>query len=135
MAAKVQPVKKRRIKKAAPTVRQQAAAGPKPEKRRRVKKTASIAFRPLRKAYHFGKKEIYLPLPDNRIGRFLNKRRSFIPNYFKESWKELRQVTWPTRKETFKLTLAVFTFAIVFGLMVAVVDFGLDRLFRKIFLD
>ena len=65
-------------------------------------------------------------MPDNKVGRFLNKRRSFIPRYFKESWQELRKVTWPNRKETTKLTLAVFTFAIVFGLLVAIVEFGLD---------
>jgi preprotein translocase subunit SecE len=137
VASKDQPAKKRRIRKVAPTVRQQAAAAaePKREKRRRIKKVTGKASRPIRAAYHFGKKEVYLPMPDNKIGRFLNKRRSFIPRYFKESWQELRKVTWPNRKETTKLTLAVFTFAIVFGLLVAIVDFGLDRLFRKIFLD
>lgn len=137
MPASDKPEKKRRVRKVTPTVRQQAAAAaaPKPEKRRRIKKVTGRASTPLKKAYHFGKKEVYLPMPDNKVGRFLNKRRSFIPRYFKDSWKELRLVTWPNRKETTKLTIAVFTFAIVFGLMVAIVDFGLDRLFRKIFLD
>lgn len=80
------------------------------------------------------KREIYLPMPDNKVGRFLNKRRHFMPRYFSDAWGELKQVTWPTRKETWKLTLAVFMFAIIFGLLVALVDFGLDKLFKKVIL-
>lgn len=61
----------------------------------------------------------------------MNKKRYIIPRYLRESWHEVKQVTWPDRKETTKLTLAVFTFAIIFGILVAVVDYGLDILFRK----
>lgn len=136
MADSNRPTKKRHIKKTPQSVRQRAEsvanAKPKP---RRIRKATTKASKPFRSAYHFGRKEIYLPLPDNRVGRFLNKRRYFVPRYFKESWKELRQVTWPNRKETTKLTIAVFTFAIVFGLLIAFVDFGLDKLFKLIFLD
>jgi preprotein translocase subunit SecE len=136
LATKDQPAKKRRIRKAPQTVRQQAAAvsAEKPKKRR-IRKITSKGVGKLKTVHRFGQKEYYLPLPDNRIGNFLNKRRSFIPRYFKDSWVELKKVTWPNRKETTKLTIAVFTFAITFGLLVAVVDFGLDRLFKQIFLD
>jgi hypothetical protein len=50
------------------------------------------------------------------------------------AWKELRQVTWPGRKETRQLTLAVFVFATVFGLMVTLTDYGLDKVFKKVIL-
>jgi preprotein translocase SecE subunit len=57
-----------------------------------------------------------------------------MPKYFINSWREVREVTWPTRKETWRLTLAVFVFAIVFGALVAGVDKGLDVLFKKLVL-
>lgn len=71
--------------------------------------------------------------PVRFIGRILAK--IFFINYFISSWKELRKVSWPNRKETIKLTLAVFAFAIVFGAVIALVDFGLDKVFRKILLS
>lgn len=126
--------KTRRLKKTE-TVRQKAVKSTdQPEKRRRLRRTASTAAKPLRRAAHLGRKEYYLPLPDNRVGRFLNKRRYVIPRFFREAWQELRQVTWPSRKETWKLTLAVFIFALVFGSLVAGVDYGLDKLFKQVIL-
>lgn len=56
------------------------------------------------------------------------------PVYFRNSVKELKDVTWPTWKQSVKLTWAVLVFAIIFGVIVAVVDYGLDKLFRKILL-
>jgi preprotein translocase SecE subunit len=70
--------------------------------------------------------------PMRFIGKLLNK--ILLINYFKTSWHELRQVTWPGRKETLQLTFAVFIFAIGFGLMIAVVDYGLSKLFQEVLL-
>ena len=64
----------------------------------------------------------------------MNKRRRVIPRFFREAFQELRLVTWPGRKETWKLTTAVFVFAIVFGIAIAITDYGLDKLFRNIIL-
>jgi preprotein translocase SecE subunit len=127
--------KPRRLKKVE-TVREKAerATAVKPEKPRRLRKTAATAVKPIKKAAEVGRKEYYLPLPDNRFGRFLNKRRYVIPTFFREAWGEVRQVTWPTNRETLKLSLAVFIFAIVFGLLVTGVDYGLDKLFKELLL-
>ena len=73
-------------------------------------------------------------MPDNRLGRFLTKRRSLIPSYFKNSWREVRQVVWPNRRDTIKMTIAVFVFAVFFGLLIALVDYGLDKLFKQFIL-
>ena len=43
-------------------------------------------------------------------------------------------VTWPSGKQTRALTFAVIVFSIVFGALVALVDFGLDKLFKKVIL-
>lgn len=70
-----------------------------------------------------------------RIGRLIIRFLRFItPNYFINSWREVRLVTWPTRRETWRLTFAVFIFALVFGAMVAGVDKVLDILFKKLIL-
>lgn len=67
------------------------------------------------------------------IGRFLNKL--LLVNYFRASWQELKLVTWPGRRETWQLTLAVFIFAVVFGVAVAITDYGLDKIFRKVLVE
>jgi preprotein translocase SecE subunit len=75
------------------------------------------------------------------VGRALGKYRFFrvlgrivLPRYFRNSWKELRQVIWPTGKQTRQLTGAVLLFAIIFGVLVATLDFGLDKVFKEVLL-
>lgn len=134
MADKKPSKPKRRIRKAE-TVRQKAETAAKTQpKPRRLKRVASKASKPFKSAANVGKKEYYMPMPDNKAGRFLNKRRSIFPSYFKESYKELKLVTWPNRKQTIQLTIAVFIFAIAFGVMIAIVDYGLDKIFKRILL-
>lgn len=57
-----------------------------------------------------------------------------IPRYVRNSWKELKFVTWPTLKQSRQLTFAVIVFAVIFGSSVALVDLGLDKLFKNILL-
>jgi preprotein translocase subunit SecE len=57
-----------------------------------------------------------------------------VPRYFRNSWAELRRVTWPGRKETRQLTSAVLVFAVIFGILIATVDYGLDKVFKKVIL-
>jgi len=104
------------------------------KKPRRIKRAASTAAKPLKTVRRIGAKEYYLPMPDNKVGRFMNKRRRVIPKYFREAWAELRQVTWPTRRETIKLTIAVFIFATIFAVVIGLVDYGLDKVFKRLLL-
>jgi preprotein translocase SecE subunit len=70
-----------------------------------------------------------------RSGRLILKiLRWLMPNYFINSWRELKLVTWPSRRETWRLTAAVFVFALIFGALVAGVDKVLDILFKKVIL-
>ncbi|OGL29704.1 preprotein translocase subunit SecE [Candidatus Saccharibacteria bacterium RIFCSPHIGHO2_02_FULL_47_12] len=130
---------KRRIKQAQPiggqsrqktgqaaSAREQARtkSAPKPAKKRRT----LPAGRQVRAA---GKAAVK-PL---RVFRFLGVFRFLVPKYFRNSWLELKQVTWPSRKETWQLTFAVFTFAVIFGLLVGVTDYGLDKIFKRILLN
>lgn len=124
---------KRQLKKTT-TVREQTTQKPGKTKPRRLRQAVTSAGKPVSAVRRAGAKEYYLPLPDTRVGRFLNKRRRVIPRYFRESFKELREVTWPNRKETFQLTVAVFVFAIIFGVIITITDYGLDKLFKKVLL-
>jgi preprotein translocase subunit SecE len=106
----------------------------KPNKSDRLKSGGSTAAKPFRAAGRsldklFSTKALkWLRKPLSLLGKIV------FPVYFRNSWKELKQVTWPTRRESFRLTFAVLVFAIVFGLAIAGVDYGLDKLFKDILL-
>ena len=126
---------KKRIAKKPETVREKAARNENAKpKGRRIQSASKSALRPLKAMGRTARKEVYLPLPDNKTGRFLNKRRHVIPRYFVLAWQELKQVKWPGQRETAKLTMAVFMFAIFFGLLISVTDYGLDKLFKQLIL-
>ncbi len=136
MAERKKPSIKRQLKKSS-TVRERAEKFGGVVKNRRIKQAHSSILRvikPIRQVSKSGRREYYLPLPDNKIGRFLNKRRRIIPSYFRNAWAELRQVKWPNNRETIKLTFAVFVFAIFFMLFISAADFGLDKVFKKLIL-
>ncbi len=130
MAAEQSSKPKRRMVKKAESVHQAAEKQQqtaKPEKRgvfRLVLKYIAAPFR-------------FIGRPLKKLGRFKFFRvigLILVPPYFRNSWKELRQVTWPNRRETWQLTMAVMIFAIIFGVMIALVDYGLDKLFKQVLL-
>lgn len=136
--------KKRRVVKKPTTLRQQQAAksSKATAKPRRIKRGASAVNKPLKQVYGFVKKVLkrfsFLLLPFKTrvaklIGRILYKALGI--GYFVNSWREVRQVTWPNAKETTKLTIAVFVFAIIFSGLVAILDYGLDKIFQRLLLS
>jgi preprotein translocase subunit SecE len=136
--------KRRTVKKAKPeTVREKMAKASESEaKPRRIRSTASKARRPLKavgKGVTLGARPFAFLLapfktrPARFVGRILVK--VLFINYIRNSWRELKQVTWPTRRETIKLAVAVFIFATAFALLIAVVDFGLDKVFKALLLE
>ncbi len=66
--------------------------------------------------------------PVGFIGRILGL------GFIRSSWRELRLVTWPTRREGRRLTTAVIIFSVAFGALIAIVDYGLDKLFKQVLL-
>ena len=123
--------RKPRIRKAA-TVREKIESGAKDAEakpKRPVRKVTSKALSPLGALWRT-LKPVVRPLAP--AGRIIKKLLGWlVPRYFVNSWRELRLVTWPNRRETWKLTVAVFVFAVVFGALVWVVDIGLDQLFKR----
>jgi len=128
--------KKKRVLKKAETVREKAVKKEVVKKPHRIRAVSGAIKRPLGAAKTIGAKEYHpIKLPNNKVGRFMTTNRKVTPKFFREAWAEVKQVSWPNRKETTKLTLAVFAFAIVFGVTIGVVDYGLDKLFRELLLN
>ena len=117
--------RKPRIRKTAPTVRERMEATQSQEPKAKLPKIKPRLHLPQNKVLA---KLAVATRPIRRVLGWL------MPRYFINAWREVRQVTWTTRKETWRLTLAVFIFAIVFGALVAGVDKGLDEAFRKLVL-
>jgi len=113
--------RKPRIRKTAPTIRERVEAAQAEADKPQAKPRLSSARARGRSVF-----KIFRPL--KRPLRWL------VPRYFINAWRELRLVTWPSRRETWRLTGAVVVFAIVFGALVAGVDFGIDKLFKKVVL-
>lgn len=137
--------KKRRQLKAVlvVSVRDKATtAAQKTSKPRKLHKARSAAWKPFKAVFAFLGRVLrpfrfllapFRTRPARAMGRFLAS--VLLLRYFRESWKELRQVEWPNARTTAKLTLAVFLFAIVFGLFVSLVDYiiglGVEKLIIK----
>lgn len=53
-------------------------------------------------------------------------------SYFRSSFSELKQVTWPSWKQSWRLTFAVLAFAIVFGCLIAGLDWVLAKVAKEV---
>lgn len=113
------------------TVRERTQTGERGAKVR-IRKTAGKISSPIKGIRRTGKKEYHLPLPDNRAGAILQKRVRLAPKFMREAGQEIRLVTWPNARETWRLTMAVFIFSVIFAAIVGVLDYGLDKLFREV---
>lgn len=67
-----------------------------------------------------------------RAIRFIGRILGF--SFVRSSWQELKGVTWPSWRESRRLTTAVIIFSVIFGVLIAVVDYGLDKLFKQVLL-
>ncbi len=122
--------KKRRVKNPE-TFRERAAkateVSEQPKRRTSLKRVAAQIVKPIRPLG----RTITKPLrtkPVRLVGKII------FPAYFRNSWRELKLVTWPSWSESRRLTTAVLIFAVIFGVVIAGVDWGLDKLFRNILL-
>jgi preprotein translocase SecE subunit len=126
------PAPKKRLVKNPETFREKAlkagTEADKPTRMSGVKTAGGKAVSPVGTAAR--KVSAFKPVgtPLRLVGRIL------FPKYFRQSWGELRQVQWPGRRESIRLTYAVLLFAVIFGGLVAIVDYGLDKVFRNILL-
>lgn len=122
---------KRRIVKKAETVREIAEKNRAGAKRPAKPSVLRLAGRYIAAPF------IFIGRPLAKLGKFKVFRilgLILLPRYVRNSWKELRQVTWPKRREAWQLTLAVIVFSVIFGAIIALVDYVLDKIFREVLL-
>ena len=55
-----------------------------------------------------------------------------LGRYFRDSWRELRQVRWPNRKTTWKMVLAVLVYTALFAIIISLLDLFFSWLFNLI---
>ena len=104
------------------------------KKPRRIQTVTSKANEQTTRVRKRAQKAYYLPLPSDGFVGKLNQHRSIVPGFIKNAWREVRQVTWPNRRETARLTVSVLLFALFFGGLIAGFDYVLDNIFRRIVL-
>lgn len=131
--------RKRRIVRNPETFRERATktseGGGQPKRRAAVKRVPSKLLRPVFSPVGRGLRRLARIQPFKAIAWvFKWIGRILVPRYLRDSWKELRLVSWPNRKQSRQLTFAVLLFAIVFGALVALLDYGLDKAFKVLLL-
>lgn len=76
-----------------------------------------------------------VPVPDNKVGEFLGKKRRVrAPKYLRDSFKELKKVSWPSRKDAFKLTFAVIVFTLAFTIFTTAWDWVFTNVVERVLL-
>jgi preprotein translocase SecE subunit len=50
----------------------------------------------------------------------------YVPKFFRDIISELRKVSWPTREETTRLTVAVVVVSVTIGLVLGGIDIGFN---------
>jgi len=125
---------KRRLKAPPETVRERqlSAQGKSEKPKGRIRRFFRVLGWPFRKiaSWSFWQSKWWKPF--RAVGRVTG--HIFAPPYVRNSFKELKLVTWPNWRLTWRLTFAVLIFSAVFGVGIAVIDFGLDKLFKEVLL-
>jgi preprotein translocase SecE subunit len=126
---------RRRLKAPTETVRQRQASAQSQAERPTGAKRGAIArvlSWPFRKVAGWKIWQIKAFRPVRFVARWIGL--IIWPPYFRNSFRELMLVTWPNWKQSWRLTFAVLSFAVVLALAIAGVDWLLDRLFKDILL-
>lgn len=55
-----------------------------------------------------------------------------LVTYLRDSFEELKKVTWPTRKQTLNYSLAVVALSILVAVFIGALDYGFSLGFEKI---
>ena len=113
-----------RIKASDPGKTKDEPATPKPVKPKADKASTNKADdnkKAEKKAKKAGKKPFILIRPIVYFGRYL-----------RDSWREIRQVRWPSRKATWKLFFAILIYTLLFGAIIMLLDIFFTWLFNTI---
>jgi preprotein translocase subunit SecE len=68
------------------------------------------------------------PSVATRVLDFFKHFPTRIAQPFKNTWRELKKVTWPTRKDLLNYTLIVLAFMTFMGVVIGLLDMGSSAL-------
>ncbi len=71
--------------------------------------------------------KIKLPKPVKNV-------RVPMPGYLRSALDELKQVQWPSRRQSWRLTFAVIVFSAFFGILIVLADIVFKLIAERIFL-
>ncbi len=63
-----------------------------------------------------------------RAASFIKRLPGLIVQPFKNTWRELKKVTWPTRKDLVNYTMIVLAFMAFMGVVIGLLDMGSSAL-------
>ena len=66
-----------------------------------------------------------------KVKRKLNQKG--IVSFFKDLKAEAKRITWPSKKEIKKATIAVASFSLLYVVFVGFLDYGFNNLYKVIF--
>lgn len=95
-------------------------------------KVARAVNKATKKASKVGAVEVSTPTPKKGLlGKRVNPLApiKWLLRYVRDSYRELKKVTWPDKKTAWKLTGTVFLFSFIMAMFL----FGLDSFFSKMF--
>ena len=61
---------------------------------------------------------------ENKVLNFFKNLPANIAKPFKDTWRELRKVTWPTKENLINSTLLVLAFMVFMGVVIGLLDMG-----------
>ena len=67
---------------------------------------------------------------DDQVGNKLNMS-NILTKYVKESWEEMKKVTWPSKQKVVKDTIIVLAITIATAAFFGLIDLGLMTAFKK----
>jgi len=67
-----------------------------------------------------------------KVLNFFKRLPKLIVSPFKNTWRELKKVTWPSRENLFQYTGIVLAFMAFMGLVIGLLDLGASKLIAKI---
>ncbi len=63
-----------------------------------------------------------------RAANFIKKLPARMVQPFKNTWRELKKATWPTRKDLLNYTMIVLAFMAFMGVVIGLLDMGSSAL-------
>lgn len=67
-----------------------------------------------------------------KVVNFFKRLPMTVAAPFKNMWRELKKVTWPSRKDLLQYTLIVMAFMAFMGLVIGLLDLGASKLIALI---